>query len=160
MSNESAHLALFSQRRALLADKLQAVARLSEQLRFSLGRNPYPLASVGVLDPVSLESVSALIERFGKLQDLLTGVFREIVVLSGEDGSDMNRVLARMEKLGILDSIDTWRAMRLLRNLGAHEYDIDDVGKTRFINALAADAPALLSIAEHATHYARSNQLA
>ena len=72
----------------------------------------------------------------------------------------MNRVLARMEKLGILDSIDTWRAMRLLRNLGAHEYDIDDVGKTRFINALAADAPALLSIAEHATHYARSNQLA
>ncbi|MBL8429631.1 MAG: hypothetical protein JNJ95_07055 [Dechloromonas sp.] len=160
MSNESARQTLFTQRRALLAEKLHAVDRLSEHLRFSLGRNPYPLASVGVLDPVALESVSALIERFGKLQDLLTGVFREIVVLSGEDGNDMNRVLARMEKLGILDSVDFWRAMRLLRNLGAHEYDIDDVGKTGFINALAADAPALLTIAAHAGQYARTNLLA
>jgi len=160
VSSDTGRLSLFGQRRALLADKLHAVDRLSEHLRFSLGRNPYPLTSVGTLDPVALESVSALIERFGKLQDLLTGVFREIVVLSGEDGSDMNRVLARMEKIGILDSVDTWRSMRLLRNLGAHEYDIDDVGKTRFINALAADAPALLTIAAHAKQYTRSNLLA
>lgn len=32
-----------------------------------------------------MESVSVLVEHFGKLQDLLGNVFREMLVLSGED---------------------------------------------------------------------------
>ncbi len=102
-----------------------------------------------------LESVSALVERFGKPRDLLSGVFREIAVLSGDDASDMNRVFARMEKIGILASAEQWRAMRVLRNLGAHEYDPSDAGRTRFINALAADASELMAIAARAVDYAR-----
>jgi hypothetical protein len=150
---------LYAQKRNLLADRLHAVERLTDHLRFSLDRNAYPLASLGELDPVRLESVSALIERFGKLQDLLTGIFRELVILSGEEAYDMNRVFARMEKLGILTSAEGWRAMRVLRNLGAHEYDTDDTGKTRFVNALAADAPELIAIAERARRYAQANLL-
>ncbi len=150
---------LYAQKRNLLADRLHAVERLTEHLRFSLDRNAYPLGALGELDPVRLESVSALIERFGKLQDLLTGIFRELVILSGEEAYDMNRVFARMEKLGILTSAEGWRAMRVLRNLGAHEYDTDDTGKTRFVNALAADAPELIAIAERASRYAQANLL-
>jgi hypothetical protein len=150
---------ILAERRALLAEKLAIVERLSGHLGFSLGRLSYPLASLETLDPVSLESVSALVERFGKLQDLLSGVFREIAVLSGDDASDMNRVFARMEKIGILASAEQWRAMRVLRNLGAHEYDPSDAGRTRFINALAADAPELTAIAGRAVDYARRHLL-
>ncbi len=150
---------ILAERRALLAEKLAIVERLSGHLGFSLGRLSYPLASLETLDPVSLESVSALVERFGKLQDLLSGVFREIAVLSGDDASDMNRVFARMEKIGILASAELWRAMRVLRNLGAHEYDPSDAGRTRFINALAADAPELTTIAGRAVDYARRHLL-
>lgn len=146
---------ILAERRALLAEKLEAVERLAGHLKFSLGRNPYPLGSLSVLDPVLLESVSALVERFGKLQDLLSGVFRELVLLSGEDAADMNRVFSRMAKIGILENVDHWRAMRVLRNLGAHEYDPDDAGRTRFINALAADAPALIEVALRTVDYAK-----
>jgi len=150
---------ILAERRGLLGEKLAIVERLSGHLGFSLGRLSYPLDSLENLDPVSLESVSALVERFGKLQDLLSGVFREIAVLSGDDVSDMNRVFARMEKIGILASAEQWRAMRVLRNLGAHEYDPSDAGRTRFINALAADAPELIAIAARAADYARQNIL-
>jgi hypothetical protein len=150
---------LYAEKLKLLADRLHAIERLADHLTFSLDRNAYPLTSLGELDPVHLESVSALIERFGKLQDLLTGIFRELVILSGEEAHDMNRVFARMEKLGILTSADGWRAMRVLRNLGAHEYDTDDTGKTRFVNALAADAPELIAIAERARGYAQATLL-
>ncbi|MCP5190896.1 MAG: hypothetical protein H6988_10960 [Pseudomonadales bacterium] len=150
---------ILAERRALLAEKLTIVGRLSGHLGFSLGRLPYPLPGLENLDPVSLESVSALVERFGKLQDLLGGVFREIAVFSGDDASDMNRVFARMEKIDILTSADQWRAMRVLRNLGAHEYDPSDAGRARFINALAADAPELMAIANRAVEYVRRNLL-
>ncbi|MBN8463302.1 MAG: hypothetical protein J0M01_10885 [Dechloromonas sp.] len=147
---------ILAEHRALLAEKLEAVERLTGHLEFSLGCNPYPLDSLSLLDPVLLESVSALVERFGKLQDLLSGVFRELVLLSGEDAVDMNRVFSRMEKIGILENVDHWRAMRVPRNLGAHEYDPDDAGRTRFINALAADAPTLIQIAVRAVDYAKA----
>jgi hypothetical protein len=71
----------------------------------------------------------------------------------------MNRVVGRMEKPGILESVEQWRAMRLLRNLGAHEYDPSEAGRVRFINALAAVAPSLLGIAENARRYARGRLL-
>ena len=142
---------ILAQYRASLAEKRAAVAKLAGHLKFSLGRLPYPLASLDTLDPVSLESVSALIERFGKLQDLLGGVFREILLVAGEDASDMARVLARMEKLELLPSVERWRAMRALRNLGAHEYAPDDAGRTRFVNAVAADVPEILAIADRVT---------
>lgn len=150
---------VLAERRALLAEKLAIVERLPGHLAFSQGRLPYPLDSLEALDPVSLESVSALVERFGKLQDSLSGVFREITVLSGDDASDMNRVFARMEKIGVLASAEQWRAMRVLRNLGAHEYDPSDAGRVRFINALAADAPTLIAIAGRAVEYAGQHVL-
>lgn len=145
---------ILAQHRAALVEKQAAVAKLAGHLRFSVGRLAYPLDSLDTLDPVSLESVSALIERFGKLQDLLGGTFREILLLAGEDASDMARVLARMEKLSLLPSAERWRAMRALRNMGTHEYAPDDSGRTRFVNAVAADVPELLAIADRVAAYA------
>ncbi len=146
---------LLLERRRLLALKLAAIAQLAGHLRYSRQRLPYPLASVDALAPEALESVSALIERFGKLQDLLGNAMREVIVLSGEDATDMNAVLSRMEKLGLLDSADDWRALRALRNQAAHDYDLADDRKTAFVNALAARTDMLLTTASRMEHYAK-----
>lgn len=138
---------LLVQRQAVLKSKLDAIEKLVAHLQFSAGRLPYPLARLEGLGPERMESVSALIERFGKLQDLLGGVFREIDLLSGGNNTDMNRVLLSMEKLGVLASAERWRTLRLLRNQGSHDYDPDDAGRTRFVNALAQAAPELIEIA-------------
>lgn len=139
--------AIFAERKAHLSRKLGAVRRLAHHLEYSRNRLPYPISSVDVLDDAELESVSALVERFGKLQDLLGNVFREMLVLSGEDTTDMNDVLSRLEKVGVLDSADDWRALRMLRNLGAHDYDVNDLGKSAFVNEVAMRSGKLVRIA-------------
>lgn len=144
-----------AERRAHLARKLGAIARMAGHLDFSRRRLPYPLASVDALNELELESVSALIERFGKLQDLLGGAFREIVILSGEDASDMNDVLACVEKVGVLASADDWRSLRALRNLGAHNYDDNDAAKTAFVNESARQAAVLIEVARRVAAYCR-----
>jgi hypothetical protein len=147
--------AALMERKALLARKLGSIERLIGHLGYSRARLPYPLASIDNLDEAALESVSALVERFGKLQDLLGNVFREILVLSGEDATDMNEVLGHLEKIGILDSADDWRALRSLRNLGAHDYDEEDAGKSAFINEIAVQSAQLVGIAERVIIYCR-----
>lgn len=142
-------------RRAHLSRKLGAVGRLVAHLEFSRRRLPYPLSSIDALTETELESVSALIERFGKLQDLLGGIFREVAILSGEEADDMNDVLGRMEKIGILSSADEWRALRALRNLGAHDYDDNDAGKTEFVNESARQATILIEVAGRVASYCR-----
>lgn len=117
-------------------------------MNYSRRRLPYPLESLEALDDAALESVSALLERFGKLQDMLGSAFREIVSLSGEDATDMNDVLSRLEKVGVLSSADDWRMLRALRNLGADEYDETEEAKTRFINEVAERAAELIELAK------------
>lgn len=146
-------MATLAERKAHLSGKLRAIRRMLGHLGFSRRRLAYPLTGIDTLDESSLESVSALIERFGKLQDLLGNVFREMLLLSGEDTTDMNNVLSRLEKIGVLASADDWRTLRALRNLGAHDYDDNDAGKTEFVNAIAARSAVLVDIAERATVY-------
>lgn len=147
--------AVFTERKAHLSRKLGAIRRLVRHLEYSRNRLAYPISSVDVLGEAELESVSALVERFGKLQDLLGNVFREMLVLSGEDATDMNDVLSRLEKVGVLDSADDWRALRALRNLGAHDYDDADLGKSAFINEVATQSVKLDQIAGHVLAYCR-----
>lgn len=59
---------ILAERRAVLAEKLAAAERLAGHLRFSASRLAYPLSSLDDLDPIALETVSALVECFGKLQ--------------------------------------------------------------------------------------------
>lgn len=53
-------------RKAHLSSKLAAIARLAAHLNYSRRRLPYPLKSLAALDDAGLESVSALLERFGR----------------------------------------------------------------------------------------------
>jgi hypothetical protein len=64
--------------------------------------------------------------RFGKLQDTLgLRVLPGILDLSEEpfaESTPFGAKLQRLERLGVIPSVDQWRTLRELRNQLAHEY--------------------------------------
>jgi hypothetical protein len=145
---------IIDERKLLLADRLAATARLAQRLNWSRGRVGFPLngAALKSMDETSAESVSAFLERFAKLQDLLGATFREVASLSGQPAEDYNLVLGNMEKVGIANA-DEWRELRALRNDVAHEYSLDFDRQARLFNALAESADLLLATAQRLAQY-------
>lgn len=77
------------------------------------------------LDDAQIGNMDQLVFRFTKLQDELgTNTFRYVLVYLQEDILDkpFRDILNRLERLNIIDSSDTWLALRELRNDLAHEY--------------------------------------
>ena len=50
---------------------------------------------------------------------------RHSALLMSEPTDSFLKVLALFEKLGVIDSIETWQLARTARNLAAHDYEID-----------------------------------
>ena len=75
-----------------------------------------------------IEHIDQYLFRFAKLQDAIgQRLFREILVMLDENTESMAFVdiLNRLEKLGRIESAETWRRLRKIRNQVAHEYDDD-----------------------------------
>lgn len=138
---------LIEARKQLLANRLMAVERLVHRLTWSRERVGFPLtgSAVATMDEARAESLSAFLERFAKLQDLLGATFREVVSLSGQPSDDYNLVLSAIEKMGIANG-DHWRELRVLRNDVAHEYSLDVGRQAQLFNA-RSDAATALSVA-------------
>jgi hypothetical protein len=145
---------LLEERKRLFADRLHAIARLAERLAWSHDRVGFPLdaRSLGEMDEQRAESLSAFIERFAKLQDLLGASFREVVALSGQPAEDFNLVLSAMEKAGIV-SADSWRELRAQRNRAAHEYSLSFERPALIFNALGAATAHLFTTATALSMY-------
>lgn len=58
-----------------------------------------------------------------------------------------------MHKVGVIDDIDGWHTLRLLRNIGTHEYDTDPLRQAEYFVALAKAIPTLERIADQLTAY-------
>jgi hypothetical protein len=103
-------------RRQLVAERLAAIERFRDRAIWSHDRVGFPLTAhtLPAMDEGRAESLSAFIERFSRLQDLLGSTFREAVSLSGQPAEDYNLVLSAMEKAGVVAD-DDWRTLRLLR---------------------------------------------
>lgn len=82
------------------------------------------------------ESLSALNERFAKLQDTLASAMRHTALLMGEPVDSFLKVLALFEKLRVIDSIETWQLVRTARNLAAHDYETDYQAIAEHFNTL------------------------
>jgi len=145
---------LLEERKRLLADRLGAVRKLAERLAWSNKRVGFPLdgPTLRAMDETRAESLSAFIERFSKLQDLLGATFREVASLSGQPAEDYNLVLSTMEKAGITKA-DEWRELRALRNEVAHEYSLDVERQAGLFNALGEASGEILSTAERLVRY-------
>ena len=68
------------------------------------------------------ERVDAFVARFGRLQDTLgEKLIPEFLKLVQETPGTMLENMDRLERLGLLESADTWAALRKLRNRMIHE---------------------------------------
>lgn len=78
-------------------------------------------------DPVLAERLDAFVSRFGRLQDNLGDKFlpQLLSALAEKPGAAMDN-LDRAERLGWIESAETWLEIRKLRNQMVHEY-IEDL---------------------------------
>lgn len=140
-----------------LANLLEAVQRCVFFLNGSQSRIEWPLDESELAsrnkDIDLFEALSAVNERFAKLQDTLGSAMRHAAVLSGEPDDTFLRVLAFFEKMDVITSIDDWQTMRALRNLAAHEYEIDYAAIAEHFNSLKELIPRLYTAASSFTAY-------
>ncbi len=86
-----------------------------------------------------IEHIDQYLFRFAKLQDAMgQRLFREVLMVLDEDTERMAFVdiLNRLEKLGRLESADTWRQLRKIRNQVSHEYDDNPEYMATALNAV------------------------
>ena len=80
------------------------------------------------LNSEAVMRLDQFIFRFSKLQDAIgTKIFRYVLLWLYEEVETMSMrdVLDRLERLGVLDSVESWIYMRELRNTIAHDYPLD-----------------------------------
>jgi len=136
---------------AHLANLLTAIQRCVYFLAAADRALPWPLAAGELVarkkDEALYHTLSALNERYAKLQDVLGATMRHTAFLLGERSDEFLRVLAYFEKQGVLESIEGWQALRVARNQAAHVYETDYETIADHFNALHAMLPDLYSVA-------------
>jgi hypothetical protein len=99
--------------------------------------------------PELAERVEAFVGRFGRLQDTVGDkLLPALLAVLGETPGAAIDNLDRAERLGWLDSSDTWMAMRKLRNQMIHEYVEDPVVLASALATAHEYVQTLISVAE------------
>ncbi len=150
---------LHQQQRELLDLRLNALARIRHGLSYTLGHLNIPFETTENIDDSTLEALAALNERFGKLQDFLAATMKQATLLAGEPSGTFVQVLSFMSKLGVVDDVDAWQNLRLLRNIGAHEYNTSPVHQAEYFSTLAAAVPMLEKIADRLVTFCKQELL-
>ncbi|MFA7240760.1 MAG: hypothetical protein WC091_11655 [Sulfuricellaceae bacterium] len=133
--------------RQYLSSLLEAIQRCVYFLHASDGKISWPLdgdeLSARKKDEQLFESLSAINERFAKLQDTLGAAMRHAAILLSEPTDSFLKVLAFYEKTGVIDSISAWQLCRTARNLAAHDYDTEYAEIANHFNTLHDLQPLL-----------------
>lgn len=134
-----------------LANLLTAIQRSAFFLAAAERKLPWPLDASTLAarkkDESLYQTLSAFNERFAKLQDILAATMRHAALLLGERTDEFLHVLAWYEKQGVIDSIEGWQLLRLVRNQVAHEYETDYQAIADHFNALHELLPTLSAVA-------------
>ena len=139
--------------KAHLAQLLTAVQRSAYFLAMTERRLAWPLTAEALmackLDQTLYERLAAINERYAKLQDSLGAAMRHACLLLAERCDDFLQVLAYFEKQGVIESVEGWQAMRVVRNIAAHEYEIDYARVADHFNTVHALVPELIRSVRH-----------
>ena len=134
-----------------LANLLEAVQRCAHFLHASSSKVTWPLDGNDLKkrqkDVALFEALAAFNERFAKLQDTLGAAMRHSALLMSETNSPFLRVLALFEKLGVIESIDSWQMCRTARNPAVHDYETDYALIAEHFNELQTLQPVLVRAA-------------
>ena len=137
--------------RQYLSSLLEAIQRCVYFLHASDSKIAWPL-NAGALaarkkDEQLFESLSAINERFAKLQDTLGAAMRHSAMLMSESTDSFLKVLAFYEKSGVINSISSWQLCRTARNLAAHDYETEYAEIADHFNTLHDLQPMLYQTA-------------
>ena len=107
-------------------------------------------------DSLLAERLDAFVSRFGRLQDTVGDKFLPAMLdaMAEQKGAAIEN-LDRAEKLGWLDSADTWLEIRKLRNQMVHEYIEDLAILSNALNAGHSFVPVLIQAANRLSQQAR-----
>lgn len=117
-------MTLLEENKALLATKIAVLRRLENGLQYSFDRLPQ-ITPASINDPAISERISAIIDRFTKLQDQLASALRHAHTMLGEKQRSFSDVVIWAVNQQIFDSEDSWLELRSLRNQLTHEYDLE-----------------------------------
>ena len=100
------------------------------------------------IDPILAERLDAFVSRFGRLQDTVGDKLLPALLISMAEkpGAAIDN-LDRAEKLGFIESAETWMEMRRLRNQMVHEYIEDLVILASALRAGHTFVPSLVKSA-------------
>lgn len=120
---------ILKQQKQHLADLLVAIERCIYFLEKSSIKCQWPLSADFLKqndkDVELFEVLSAINERFAKLQDILASSMRHALILSGEHSDNFLKILSFYEKQNIIHSTEQWQLYRTVRNTISHDYEID-----------------------------------
>jgi len=137
--------------RQYLSRLLEAIQRCVYFLHVSDSKIVWPLEGSALAtrkkDEELFESLSAINERFAKLQDTLGAAMRHTSMLMGEQADNFLKVLAFHEKSGVIDSVTSWQLCRTARNLAAHDYETEYAEIADHFNTLHDLQPMLYQVA-------------
>ena len=140
-----------------LAGLLEAIQRCAFFLDAAQSRMPNPIAPDWLQsrkkDLDVFANLSAVNERFAKLQDTLGSAMRHASSLAGERTDTFLRVLAFYEKAGVISSLETWQEIRSFRNSSAHDYETEYGAIAEHFNTLRSLTPGLLAAARKFTEF-------
>ena len=99
-----------------------------------------------------IRTLDQLLFRFGKLQDapgtrLIPAMLQ--LLQEWQDNESFLDKLNRVEKLGILPSVEQWQWLRELRNQTAHEYPDNPALMIENFRRLVLQVPVLLELHRH-----------
>jgi len=145
---------------------IQVVEREARHLKTTTQRlfaHPIDLSWVESLEQEidTAERLDAFVARYGGLQDTIADkLIPELLKRSLETPGTVIDNLIRMEKLGLIDSVDDWIEARNLRNRLVHEYMRD---QDEFLQALIRSkelVPTLLNAQDKLSNYSTEKLLA
>jgi predicted nucleotidyltransferase len=118
---------------------------------YSLVKDILPLSALSYenLDDDKVRSIDQYLFRFAKLQDTIgEKLFKIVVSEYVEDSSRLTflDILNRLEKVGILEDANSWKALRNVRNSISHQYDDNSDEMADAINKIFAQKDILVSI--------------
>ena len=132
----------------LLAKQLDHLHRMRSYLDYSAARCQaiFPVPNWQALGFEQHEILAAFRVRFSEFQEHLGKTMRAVAIEEEVPVERFGSVLAFMEKLGVLESVERWKVLRELRNAVNHEYEEDEIRLTQFFTEMLRATPELVAI--------------
>lgn len=98
------------------------------------------------ISPEDLEVWEGLVARFGRVSDIFLSKYLRLIVLRNDPGfkGEMIDYINKAEKLGLIESSQSWIEIREIRNTSVHEYAEEKL--ERLFERVLALTPLVLSI--------------